>query len=330
MYGTAGQVQHQFADRPVGQLFEDLGPQRRAVVQVDLAPDGDHGRVADPADARRSDPRHCHASSRRCSSSDLPFDSPSAWPVPSVRSTRPRFARPSYAPAPIRRKADRNLLWLRADRHRVSCLAPCNASPTRHCRSTSGVSPQHSGQRNPTSDPTPCSTGCQPCCASIPAPGTWPGRGFQPGDHDSGRRPVLGRPSAGPSSSRRRSTGPTAASASTPTACCGCRAAATSLVGGPRERQFGRLKQWAASVAGRAVRRPDRPVRALRRVAASPSTRSSTTRCRTRRFLEFDVLDTATDIVPGHAPPRRTLLAGVPVTSVPVLYAGPATTLTSS
>jgi hypothetical protein len=97
-----------------------------------------------------------------------------------------------------------------------------------------------------------------------------------------------------------------------------------TLVGGPRERQFDRLKRWAASIVNNEL------FDALgdQYVLYGEWTYAKHTvfyDALPHHFLEFDVLDTATDRF-LETPRRRQLLAGVPLTSVPVLWSGPATT----
>ena len=97
-----------------------------------------------------------------------------------------------------------------------------------------------------------------------------------------------------------------------------------TLTGGPRERQFARLKQWAASIEGELFDAlTDRYVLYGEWLYAKHTVFYDAL---PHHFLEFDVLDTTTDAF-LDTPARRALLADVPVTPVPVLYAGPATTL---
>ena len=91
------------------------------------------------------------------------------------------------------------------------------------------------------------------------------------------------------------------------------------LTGGPRERQFGPFKSWAATVAPRL-----RPVLTDRYVLYGEWLYAKHTvfyDALPHWFCEFDVLDTATGEFLS-TPRRRELLAGTPVVSVPVLRAG--------
>lgn len=91
------------------------------------------------------------------------------------------------------------------------------------------------------------------------------------------------------------------------------------LTGGPRERHFAMFKSWGA-------RHQERLHAALgdRYVLYGEWVYAKHTVYYDRLphyFLEFDVLDTATDRFLG-TPERRALLAGVPVAPVPVLHEG--------
>jgi hypothetical protein len=92
------------------------------------------------------------------------------------------------------------------------------------------------------------------------------------------------------------------------------------LAGGPRERQFGPFKAWAATVADRL-----RPVLGDRYVLYGEWLYAKHTvfyDALPHYFCEFDVLDGRTREF-LDTPSRRDLLAGLPVTSVPVLRTGP-------
>jgi hypothetical protein len=96
------------------------------------------------------------------------------------------------------------------------------------------------------------------------------------------------------------------------------------LTGGPRERHFGPFKAWAATVAPRL-----RPVLADRYVMYGEWLYAKHTcfyDALPHYFCEFDVYDRHEDVFLSTAR-RAELLAGAPVVSVPVLSAGPATTL---
>jgi hypothetical protein len=91
------------------------------------------------------------------------------------------------------------------------------------------------------------------------------------------------------------------------------------LTGGPRERQFAPFKAWAATVADRL-----RPVLADRYVLYGEWLYAKHTvfyDALPHFFCEFDVLDRRTHMF-LDTPGRRDLLAGLPVTSVPVLRSG--------
>lgn len=96
------------------------------------------------------------------------------------------------------------------------------------------------------------------------------------------------------------------------------------LTGGPRERQFDRLKAWAASIVDPLFDAlGDRYVLYGEWLYAKHTVFYDAL---PHHFLEFDVLDTATDAF-LDTPRRRALLARVPVLPVRVIRAGPATTL---
>jgi hypothetical protein len=91
------------------------------------------------------------------------------------------------------------------------------------------------------------------------------------------------------------------------------------LTGGPRERQFAPLKSWAATIADRL-----RPVLTDRFVLYGEWLYAKHTvfyDALPHYFCEFDVLDLRTGEF-LDTPRRRELLAGLPVTSVPVLRSG--------
>ena len=97
-----------------------------------------------------------------------------------------------------------------------------------------------------------------------------------------------------------------------------------TLTGGPRERQFDRLKQWASTIEGELFDAlTDRYVMYGEWMFAKHTVFYDAL---PHHFLEFDVLDTTTDTF-LDTPARRELLAAVPVTPVPVLWSGVATTL---
>jgi len=91
------------------------------------------------------------------------------------------------------------------------------------------------------------------------------------------------------------------------------------LSGGPRERQFAPFKAWAATIADRL-----RPVLADHYVLYGEWLYAKHTvfyDALPHYFCEFDVLDRRTQEF-LDTPARRNLLAGLPVTSVPVLRSG--------
>jgi hypothetical protein len=91
------------------------------------------------------------------------------------------------------------------------------------------------------------------------------------------------------------------------------------LTGGPRERHFGRLKAWAASISPRL-----RPVLTDRYVLYGEWLYAKHTvfyDALPHYFCEFDILDLSTGQFLS-TPRRSSLLAGLPIVSVPVLYAG--------
>ncbi len=91
------------------------------------------------------------------------------------------------------------------------------------------------------------------------------------------------------------------------------------LAGGPRERQFDRLKQWAATVEAELFDAlADRYVLYGEWLHAKHTVFYDAL---PHPFLEFDVLDTATDTFLDTAR-RRALLAAVPVVPVRVLWTG--------
>jgi hypothetical protein len=91
------------------------------------------------------------------------------------------------------------------------------------------------------------------------------------------------------------------------------------LTGGPRERHFALFKSWAARHQGRLYTAlGERFILYGEWVYAKHTVFYDTL---PHYFLEFDVLDTATNRFLG-TPERRALLAGVPVASVPVLHEG--------
>jgi hypothetical protein len=92
------------------------------------------------------------------------------------------------------------------------------------------------------------------------------------------------------------------------------------LTGGPREKQFALLKQWAGALADRLLDRlADRYVVYGEWLYAKHSVYYDAL---PHYFLEFDVLDTGTGAF-LDTPRRAALLAGLPVAPVRVLYAGP-------
>jgi hypothetical protein len=91
------------------------------------------------------------------------------------------------------------------------------------------------------------------------------------------------------------------------------------LSGGPRERQFGPFKAWAATVSDRLW-----PVLGDRYVVYGEWLYAKHTvfyDALPHYFLEFDVLDRRTHMF-LDTPARRDLLAGLPIASVPVLRSG--------
>jgi hypothetical protein len=96
------------------------------------------------------------------------------------------------------------------------------------------------------------------------------------------------------------------------------------LTGGVREKQFNLFKQWAAAVADRLLSvLGDRYALYGEWLYAKHTVYYDLL---PHYFLEFDILDLETgDFLSTDA--RQGLLAGLPIVSVPVLYAGVATTL---
>ncbi|WP_452101206.1 RNA ligase family protein [Catellatospora bangladeshensis] len=148
------------------------------------------------------------------------------------------------------------------------------------------------------------------------------GSRLQPGDEDlaqvpfaqlraaRGRRGEAGRRERGHQLHRRRRAAPAVARALPDR--------------GPRERQFAVLKSWAATVAPLLwPRLGERYVCYGEWMYAKHTVFYDAL---PHYFCEFDVLDTATGAF-LDTPSRRQLLAGLPVTSVPVLAAGPFTRL---
>jgi hypothetical protein len=91
------------------------------------------------------------------------------------------------------------------------------------------------------------------------------------------------------------------------------------LTGGPRERHFGPLKAWAATIAPRLW-----PVLTDRYVLYGEWLYAKHTvfyDALPHYFCEFDILDLSTGAFLS-TPRRSSLLAGLPIVSVPVLYAG--------
>lgn len=91
------------------------------------------------------------------------------------------------------------------------------------------------------------------------------------------------------------------------------------LTGGPRERHFDRLKQWAATIAD-----PLFDAIGDRYVVYGEWCYAKHTvfyDALPHPFLEFDVLDTTTGAF-LDTPGRRAVLAGLPIEPVPVLWAG--------
>ncbi len=96
------------------------------------------------------------------------------------------------------------------------------------------------------------------------------------------------------------------------------------LTGGPRERQFGQLKAWAATIQHALFSRiADRYVVYGEWMYAKHTVFYDAL---PHYFCEFDVLDLASDTFLSTAA-RRELLAGLPIASVPVLYSGSVSTL---
>ena len=96
------------------------------------------------------------------------------------------------------------------------------------------------------------------------------------------------------------------------------------LAGGPRERHFAPLKAWAATIASPLFDRiGDRYIVYGEWLYAKHTVFYDAL---PHYFCEFDVYDRHTDRYLSTAR-RRELLAGLPLISVPVLHAGPATTL---
>ena len=94
------------------------------------------------------------------------------------------------------------------------------------------------------------------------------------------------------------------------------------LTGGPRERHFGPLKAWATTLAPRLW-----PLLTDRYVLYGEWLYAKHTvfyDALPHYFCEFDVLDLSTDRF-LDTPARASLLAGLPVVSVPVLRSGPST-----
>lgn len=97
------------------------------------------------------------------------------------------------------------------------------------------------------------------------------------------------------------------------------------LTGGPRERQFGPLKAWAATIQHELWPRiSDRYVVYGEWMYAKHTVFYDAL---PHYFCEFDILDRATDTFLSTAR-RRELLADLPINSVPVLHTGPLSTLT--
>jgi hypothetical protein len=96
------------------------------------------------------------------------------------------------------------------------------------------------------------------------------------------------------------------------------------LTGGPRERQFGPLKAWAATIQHQLQPRiRDRYVVYGEWLHAKHTVFYDAL---PHYFCEFDILDRTTDTFLS-TPARAELLTGLPIASVPVLHTGPATTL---
>lgn len=97
------------------------------------------------------------------------------------------------------------------------------------------------------------------------------------------------------------------------------------LTGGPRERQFGLLKMWAATIQYTLQPRiRDRYVVYGEWMYAKHTVFYDAL---PHYFCEFDILDRDTDTFLSTAQ-RQELLAGLPISSVPVLHTGPLSTLT--
>lgn len=92
------------------------------------------------------------------------------------------------------------------------------------------------------------------------------------------------------------------------------------LTGGPRERQFGPLKAWAATVAP--LLWPRLGTRYVMYGEWLYAKHTVFYDALPHYFCEFDVLDTREGVFLS-TPRRRELLAGTPVVSVPVLHTGP-------
>jgi hypothetical protein len=91
------------------------------------------------------------------------------------------------------------------------------------------------------------------------------------------------------------------------------------LTGGPRERQFDLLKQWACSLTDRLL-----DVLADRYILYGEYLYAKHTvyyDALPHYFMEFDILDTVTDEF-LDTPRRAELLAGLPITPVKVLFSG--------
>ena len=98
------------------------------------------------------------------------------------------------------------------------------------------------------------------------------------------------------------------------------------LTGGPRERHFGPMKAWAATIAG-----PLYDAIGDRYIVYGEWLYAKHTLfydALPHWFGEFDVYDRIEDVYLSTAA-RRVLLAGTPLVSVPVLHAGPATSLSA-
>jgi hypothetical protein len=96
------------------------------------------------------------------------------------------------------------------------------------------------------------------------------------------------------------------------------------LTGGPRERHFGPMKAWAATIAAPLLDTiHDRFIVYGEWLYAKHTVFYDAL---PHYFCEFDVYDRVTDTYLSTAR-RRELLAGVPLVAVPVLAEGPATTL---